>query len=283
MRELAGLTKYRNVTLVDFTSIAIPSSSNVTKAVATQCVLYWCIKTIQAESKGYQWSERILDIWTDPDALFDWSDINLRPPARDNLTLSNFQIPYIFHDPLNSWLTENLQLDNIPVPHCLYGYNLNESAVQWPSDENPFLETIVHSSLTGRFAALASGMTSRVRRAENSSKVTGTSWKLETQIHVRWAWISLPALLLLMSTGFLGVTIFQTRRSGVNTWKSSIMPVLGSGLDWDVQEKLRDCKHSVRMESLSSQVFVRLNENEDETWQLKRDQYSAEGTGADEA
>lgn len=105
--------------------------------------------------------------------------------------ISRFLIPSL-HDDLHAWLSENLQLDNIPVSHCLYGYNLSGSAAEWPSDVNPLLEMIVHSSLTERFAALASGITSRVHRAQNSSKVTGRLWKLETQIRVRWAWISLP-------------------------------------------------------------------------------------------
>ena len=56
--------------------------------------------------------------------------------------------------------------------------------------------------------------------------VLGTAWKLESYIHVRWAWLALPLSLCLFSLLFLGATIIKSSRQRANNWKSSSLAML---------------------------------------------------------
>jgi hypothetical protein len=56
-------------------------------------------------------------------------------------------------------------------------------------------------------------------------------------VHVRWAWISLPAALLLFSLLFLITTVVRSTRDADNVgiWKTSALAILFNGLGDDVQ------------------------------------------------
>ncbi|KAF1982580.1 hypothetical protein K402DRAFT_466699 [Aulographum hederae CBS 113979] len=47
---------------------------------------------------------------------------------------------------------------------------------------------------------------------------------------VQWAWLSFPILLLAFGLLLLGAAMFETRRSGVEVWKASALPLLFHGL-----------------------------------------------------
>lgn len=88
--------------------------------------------------------------------------------------------------------------------------------------------------------------------------VNGISWQSETQIRVRWQWVTLPACLVLVTVTFLAMIAVQTKKSGVNVWKSSNIPMFCSGLDQALQGKLRETGDPVRMDDLSDEVLAKL-------------------------
>ena len=101
---------------------------------------------------------------------------------------------------------------------------------------------------------LANSMTAVMRQAGNSPNTaspTGISYKLETCIHVQWAWLSLPAALILLAAAFLVSTIIETRTWQM-TWKSSALALLFHGLDAHTRERygaltdMRDMKRDAR-------------------------------------
>ena len=101
---------------------------------------------------------------------------------------------------------------------------------------------------------LANSMTAVMRQAgnaPNTASPTGISYKLETCIHVQWAWLSLPAALILLAAAFLISTILETRPWQM-TWKSSALALLFHGLDPNTRETygaltdIRDMKRDAR-------------------------------------
>lgn len=63
----------------------------------------------------------------------------------------------------------------------------------------------------------------------NASRVEGQAWKEETFVEVHWPWFVLPAALVALAVGLLGVCVGVSWRSGrdeTRLWKSSMLPLL---------------------------------------------------------
>jgi hypothetical protein len=83
---------------------------------------------------------------------------------------------------------------------------------------------------------VASSMTNSIRTGPNRTDVYGTVEVSEQHIMVRWPWMILPAVLVLLSVIFLVVTmVLSTQRSP--GWKSSALPSFYHGLNaWELSE-----------------------------------------------
>ena len=64
---------------------------------------------------------------------------------------------------------------------------------------------------------------------EEEERYKGTASELGYE--VRWPWITLPALLVLLSTMILIVTIINTQRSDINAWRSSPLALVFMDVD----------------------------------------------------
>ena len=84
---------------------------------------------------------------------------------------------------------------------------------------------------------LALSMTNVVRTniPESSEMYDGTGFQLGVQIH--WAWIVLPAFLVLMSLFILVCAIVQTTRSPVSAWKGSPLALLFMDVDANIKKR----------------------------------------------
>lgn len=180
------------------------------------------------------------------------------------------------HFVIEQWLQKRLLLDGISTPSCF-------SSDDWPviqdptttSMESEFAQPVVGSPLDKIFANLAAGATTYIRQCGGSSQLNiadfrqcwrevdydkdlalddfpmdealgtanETPWQRETQTKVCWQWIALPVSLMIVTVAFLLMTALQTKKRGVDAWKSSNIPIFCSGLDSKVQEKL--CLHRI--------------------------------------
>lgn len=157
-------------------------------------------------------------------------------------------------------------ISNLLVTNCYGG----EAGMGEPMrDSSEFAQPMLHHNLTDVFRSLANGATTRVRQldwsaqndtgrfsppAEGIGAANGTSSMMETQIDVRWAWIVLPSLLLVMTMLFTGVTIRKTKRMGLEAWKSSPTTLICSGLDEGVQQEIHAARDPIEMENLTAGI-----------------------------
>jgi hypothetical protein len=88
--------------------------------------------------------------------------------------------------------------------------------------------------------------------------VQGKSWMIQTQIRVRWAWITFPAVLLVLVSFFFVTTALRSNNRKLGVWKSSNIPLLCSGLDQDVQRSLLESGSPDMAEKLANNVQVKL-------------------------
>jgi hypothetical protein len=102
--------------------------------------------------------------------------------------------------------------------------------------------------------------------------VYGDAIRTEACVRVRWAWISFPASLVLLSICFLAVTMWRTRMAGLKTlgkgaWKSSSLAVLFAGLDERDRQEYGRLNKKSEMLSAAEENKVALARTED-GWRL---------------
>ncbi|KAJ6032736.1 hypothetical protein N7540_003468 [Penicillium herquei] len=109
---------------------------------------------------------------------------------------------------------------------------------------------------------VAESLTKVALQNSMTSKITGTVYTTEVIIRVRWAWMILPTLLVVLANVFLACTIYASRKKIL--WKSSILALLFHGLDDETAAKRDECQSSISsgMEKLADDMRVQLQPSE---------------------
>lgn len=61
--------------------------------------------------------------------------------------------------------------------------------------------------------------------------VPGQMGTVEMHVHVRWVWLTLPAVLIVSSTAFLALAMLETRHKKAEVWKDSSLALIFQGLE----------------------------------------------------
>ena len=282
MEGLSGIKDFGPSAFFNLSAISAPKKAPLSNATATHCSLYWCVNTYSASMEGNRAKEKLVDTYHDAGAHYDKGTLNLRPPVKGSSTASNFSITDA--SSLTGWLVDKLQFNNTPNSWC---NSQNAFTVDGEPKENEFLRIILNAPLSDSFGKIAAGMTKHVRSEQRRvqsyhGKIStsfsypyiepahGTSWTVQTQLHVRWVWIILPALLIILTMIFLIVTALQSRHRRLDIWKSSTIPLLCSGLDLNIQQRIKAAGDPMQTEMLASRVYVRILKSEDtgDAWRL---------------
>lgn len=95
-----------------------------------------------------------------------------------------------------------------------------------------------NKSITGIMESISQSMTDNIRVGPNTTNVYGTAYFVEIYVIIRWPWLLLPGLLVLLSAMFLLLTMRMSRKGrGSPLWKSRVLPFLFHGLDgWEKGE-----------------------------------------------
>jgi hypothetical protein len=124
------------------------------------------------------------------------------------------------------------------------------------------------SDLYGLMESVATSMTNHIRSVSTVT-VPGQMGTVETYVHVRWVWLTLPAFLIVSSAAFLALAILETRHKKAEVWKDSSLALIFHGLEQKgestgVVNKLSD------MEDVAKGMKVRLDRVDMEDWRLFR-------------
>lgn len=105
-------------------------------------------------------------------------------------------------------------------------------------------------------------------------------YEVELFIRVRWAWLALPAFLVLSSMGFLVASIIQTQRLRVGVWKSSPPALLYASTDQELHRMvIGGMNHPDGLAKRVGHMDVRL-EKEGGGWTFKSVEASSRGVGS---
>lgn len=147
---------------------------------------------------------------------------------------------------LGDILQGNLTLEGVPIgdvvrpnatDHILYNFNAS-------------------TDIPATMDRVALAMTTHLRELSNLTQ-SGQSGSLETVIRVKWAWLCLPAALVVSGAICLLVAIRETKKHGSHVWKSSAMALLFHGVDTKIQGAAYMEKMS-EMDALAKQSLVQL-------------------------
>ena len=149
------------------------------------------------------------------------------------------------------------------------GINSSQSGSAFSSDVIQALYAAKNYSST--IENLAQAMSKNIQRQNDSGldPLSGVAYEGQTYVHVRWAWISYPVLIILLSIVLLSGVIYENSQGELRVWGASNIALLfhGQGLPLD------DAGHAPintisQMTSKAKAVDVQLIKVSSEEWKL---------------
>ncbi|KAF2673192.1 hypothetical protein BT63DRAFT_475737 [Microthyrium microscopicum] len=226
--------------------------------VVHECALYWCVQTIQARLEGGIIAENITatrqlvsshadDPW-DPDTKTFLTNFTLTKPDLQNPkgALLNFGVS-------NITTRTTIQVSEIFSPSSWTEFNGDTTMAKVNWRGNPFYNRPVansanpwssHNDPVAHVAAIAEEMSKAMRNTPQGATdtydlVIGKAWEEQIRVHIIWAWIVLPAVLMAISFVFLAATMARSSRDDfIGIWKTSALAILFNGFGDDVQRKI---------------------------------------------
>ncbi|KAN0075681.1 Protein of unknown function (DUF3176) domain containing protein [Elaphomyces granulatus] len=117
-------------------------------------------------------------------------------------------------------------------------------------------------NVTPRFNKIATALTNVVRQGPNTTSITGQAQALDVYIRVRWAWLSLPLMLVVFGVSFLAISIMFSSRPGRHVWKSSILATIFHRLDgWAPDELDQRTERNMKTAARKMQVVIDTDAN----------------------
>ncbi|KAF1952532.1 hypothetical protein CC80DRAFT_422473 [Byssothecium circinans] len=229
---------------------------NVTP-IAKECMLAWCVKRVRSSYQYATYREEIVSeflnttslpypwtsqVYTSVDVngteAFNLRDVDINPPGdaqsygmRND---SHVNVYLNFDDIFPSFLTA---VNATTEPKFRYQTRIKGPLFR-QIHMNPW---VAPNNITHHFERLAMALTNLLRSSDSGEPVSGSAYKIETFIHVQWAWLTFPFTLLFLSLLFLVATMIKTSGKGDNggpgAWKTSAMPTLIYGLPSELQKQ----------------------------------------------
>ncbi|KAF2110762.1 hypothetical protein BDV96DRAFT_500641 [Lophiotrema nucula] len=239
---------------------AVQVQQNATP-VAHECMISWCIKTLQSAVSGGSYTENVTatvfnktlgpDPWNATTKFDGNESVGVSLIYKDNLTIfgndgyeyqvtnwTHFNILTIFDDIFPSTYTVTNTTDMAQAVLRFEQYRTSGYRTR-VEPYNPFL----YDNVTVHLDNLATDFTNIVRSGKAIEMVQGPAFDLISVVEVRWEWLSLPLGLLILTFIFLVVTIIRSStEQGVGVWKTSAIATLLYGLPDDVRKKVTSVK-----------------------------------------
>jgi hypothetical protein len=265
-----GSEKFKHIRnpLLDALIVSSPDANSVYQhkpPIAQECVVSWCIKTIQSSYEAGRYSEKVIDTYQNTTTgPFPWESYEL--PIIDNLTSSfvvysqNVTIgrqALVYNSTGSNISSEIYTVNNVTTANHIvifgdmfpsYFTDHGPSGKPtlrfkdfWPGAsfrELAFNPWQAPNNVTRHLERMATSMTDAMRSTSSIDMVVGTASSKTAFISIRWAWLSFPLVLLVLSLIFLVAIIIKTSDSGTaGIWKTSAMPALIYGLPKETQNQ----------------------------------------------
>ena len=232
-----------------------------------ECLLWWCPKYYHnvTISNGSMTPETVVEGSFD-DGSTTWSNGNWDgvDPGYQVLTAPDPGNIASF----NKTFTVNLR-DNANTGQYLQGlFTTSQLSGNAYTDLTGYVNianALYHApNITDTVSRIATSMTNRVRLGQNATAAHGITYQDVTFIHVRWIWLSLPALVVLLANALLLVSILLNGQRRTVLWKSSSLALLFHGLEgWHRCELDGDKASQIESDARSMRAQLQRNPNDE--------------------
>lgn len=246
---------------------------NQTRSTATECALYLCTNAYRSEVSGGKLKEEVVASWSDRvpgtyyprsgesesgswaayeeytnysldtgGAYYALDDLQLQiPPAEAEKHRLPADAPLLFN------VTQNTLGSLLPFLADFF----QDPLVYGESEIGPIISQTLYSSadnLTATFAGAAAAMSRWIRDNTGAAAPAGGQAAWVLHIRVRWPYVTLPVLVVLLGGGFVALSVAETRRRRLPPWKTDVLATLTHSLDAGTREELRKAARRGRMQ-----------------------------------
>ncbi|KAJ4999853.1 hypothetical protein K4K48_003412 [Colletotrichum sp. SAR 10_66] len=196
---------------------------------AFRCAIYFSAKEVLPRVENGVYSEEVLQEVTQPENVQflnerndslrhfvryedPWRNLAFRLPVLSPNRRNNFTIPKTAFYDIYSQMKRDLT------------GTVSVASRQYSGTTTPLL-VYKADSVVQSIQNMADAITTEMRRNGSSvnpeQTIQGHVWIQQQFVVVRWAWLALPATMLVLTSLFLAATIVETRRKDVGVWLSS--------------------------------------------------------------
>ena len=211
-----------------YTPLISLNSSNVhTYVQALQCSLSLCAQEITSRMTRGKLTEKIIarELYGDmkPDPALSYVDDGLSYDIFhfDHSSISSFEQLTVHTDDIVS-LTVDLEGIIFGGSGSYFVPPLGDGADDWDLEGDTNLELVIYDDVPLRFEHAAEYL-SWALRTGSSERHTGTTIGSEAYFDVRWPFLLLPALMVLLAVIFVGIVVWQSTRRGVLLCKTNVL------------------------------------------------------------
>ncbi|KAF2686790.1 hypothetical protein K458DRAFT_429734 [Lentithecium fluviatile CBS 122367] len=228
--------------------------------VAHECIVSWCVKTMQSSLVGGLYSENVsstvynktlgADPWDVSPIYENGEFFGMSFSYNENITIVGnsghpYEISNITHDNIlrifddyfpSTYTAHNATSVGMAGAELRYQQWLTSAVRSRIPDYNPFL----YDNITLQFDNMAATFTNIMRSSQDTIEIVqGPAFDLVSVVLVRWEWLSLPLGLLGFTFIFLTSTIIRSSMyHDLGVWKTSAIATLLYGLPDDVRKKV---------------------------------------------
>ena len=257
---------------------------------AYECTLFWCVQEIKASVSDGIYDEEVLTTWSDASLQNLGCDPNSHPYCEPTDLLGSDKFSLIGYPNNSTPSAPNFSLGiATQVTFGTYLSNLftgNVTSTETAQDlgfSSDFMGALVPSRSSGAedsgtnltnvpelIRNLSQSMTTRMRQSavsDPAAQIIGDAYALEVFVQVRWGWLTLPLVLLLLTLYFLLASIRESKKANVMSWKSSSIALLFHGLAEDRREVGRWVERRAELHEIAGGMEVQLVKTE-RGWRL---------------
>ncbi|KAK2627651.1 hypothetical protein QTJ16_002297 [Diplocarpon rosae] len=215
-----------------------PDNSSIS---ATECGLWICAQAYNISYRNGVQTHATMGNWS-----------TLRPASARSSSVSGNRTLAALPASMNPAPDENFAISGLSILSTRKGLQVLEGTIEGGSGtksySTDFIQSVWNNTSTGDLdpwvKRLALSMTNSLRTsapaAASSSAgfYAGTAYHVRYFFSIRWAWLTLPILIVLASLLFLFASIVRSARSGVEVVKGSPLALLFSDIDRSIKERL---------------------------------------------
>jgi hypothetical protein len=247
--------------------------------VAHECVLSWCVQTIQSSYFWANYQEEVVKSFKNITAgPYPWDvhrvegpingtdvhylqDINIIPSESGNRTydfgVSNttaMAIINIFDDIFPSFTTI---ISSTAEEMLRFQVNKKGPPMLRSLETNPWLPP---NNISHHMERLATSLTNVMRSSASNETVLGVAFNKENFVAVRWTWLTFPLSVLFLSLIFLISTVVKSSKEKelVGVWKTSAIATLLYGFPDDMQSKIKSSTSAGTPRAKAKELRVKL-------------------------